>query len=354
MTLTVLNVAYSLAVVGTNAVGGAEQVLARMDRALAQAGATSIVVSCTGSSAAGMLCTTPAVSGVLDECACTSAQRAHAEVIARVLDEHAVDVVHMHGVDFHTYMPAAGVPVLATLHLAPSSYPAAVFALDRPGTYLSCVSRAQQRACPPSPAIIATIENGVDIPQCVRRPPSRAYVMALGRICPEKGFHIGIDAARRAGIPMLLAGRVFPYAAHAHYFTAEIMPRLGEHCGFLGALAGDEKTYMLAGARCVLIPSLVEETSSLVAMEALACGTPVIAFPRGALPDIVQHGVTGFLVRDEHEMADAIVAAASLESEACRAAAFERFSADRMTGEYLRLYEALAHSAPAADTRWVA
>ncbi|HVX42026.1 MAG TPA: glycosyltransferase [Gemmatimonadaceae bacterium] len=348
MTFTVLNVAYSLAVVGPNAVGGAEQVLARIDRALVDGGATSIVVSCTGSTPAGLLCATPRASGVLDEAACAAARRAHADAIARTLDRHGVDLVHMHGVDFHSYLPDAGVPVLATLHLAPGCYPRAVFESARPGTYLNCVSRAQERTCPASPALVATIENGIDIPEVVRR-GAGDYVMALGRICPEKGFHIAMDAARRAGVPMLLAGQVFPYPEHERYFTDLILPRLGDRCGFVGAVAGDQKTHMLARARCVLVPSLVAETSSLVAMEALACGTPVIAFDVGALPELVEHGVTGFIVRDEREMADAIIAASALDPEACRAAAVERFSSTRMVREYLALYRALAQGAGAAD-----
>lgn len=342
MTLTVLNVAYALATVGPTAVGGAEQVLARIDRALVQHGARSVVVACGGSRVCGELEATPAPAPVLDQRACTAAYRAHSDAIARVLDRCDVDVVHLHGLDFMEYLPAADVPVLATLHLPPSWYSHAAFKSARAATWLTCVSRAQRRACVLSQNVLATVENGVDIPV---DPPLLArgrHAAALGRICPEKGFHLALDAAREAGVPLILGGQVFPYPAHQQYFASEILPRLTEPHQFVGPLGPDQKTLILGSARCVLVPSLVPETSSLVAMEALAWGTPVIAFDSGALPDIVRDGRTGFIVRDVREMADAIEAAGDLDPAECRQDAIERFSAERMTREYLELYERVA------------
>ena len=95
-------------------------------------------------------------------------------------------------------------------------------------------------------------------------------------------------------------------------------------------------------ARCLLVPSLVPETGSLVAMEALACGTPVVAFPAGALTEIVEPGVTGFLVNDAREMAEALVMAEKIDPERCRAAARRRFSLDRMVERYFAVYQRLA------------
>ena len=102
------------------------------------------------------------------------------------------------------------------------------------------------------------------------------------------------------------------------------------------------KRRLLAGARCLLLPSLAAETSSLAAMEALACGTPVVAYPAGALPEIVEEGRTGFLVEDEEGLARAIGQAAGLDPEVCRETARRRFPLERMTGRYLELYHALA------------
>jgi glycosyltransferase involved in cell wall biosynthesis len=173
--------------------------------------------------------------------------------------------------------------------------------------------------------------------------------MMLGRICPEKGFHIALDAAVRARIPALLAGDVFRYEAHERYFRDEIVPRLDGLRRFIGPVGLARKRRLLAAARCLLVPSLAPETSSLVAMEALACGTPVIAFPSGALPDIVEHEKTGFLVHDAREMAHAIEAAGRLDPEVCRRTARARFALDTMTRRYVALYKQLvAQAGPAA------
>jgi glycosyltransferase involved in cell wall biosynthesis len=345
--LTVLNVAYSLAVVGPGSVGGAEQVLSRLDEALAASGHRSVVVACEGSEVKGELWATPAMRGPLTRESFASAHAAHRRVIAEALDRLPVDLVHMHGVDFHRYLPPPGVPVLVTLHLPPACYPPEVFALERPGTYLHCVSNTQRATCPPRARLLPTIENGVPVSGFpdVRR---HDFVLALGRICPEKGYHLALDAARRAHVRMCLAGQVQEYPEHRRYFREEIRPRLDGARRFVGPVRGEWKRWLLSHARCLLVPSLVSETSSLVAMEALACGTPVVAFPAGALSEIVEPGVTGFLVSDAGAMADAIAAVGDLNRQLCNRAARARFSATRMTSRYLARYRALARMRDAA------
>jgi glycosyltransferase involved in cell wall biosynthesis len=218
-----------------------------------------------------------------------------------------------------------------------------VFAPKRPQTWLHCVSASQQAHCPPSGALLPYIPNGVPLERLHTRVRKRGYALALGRICPEKGYHLALDAAIRAGVPLVLAGELFRYRAHEEYFAGEILPRLENGTRrFIGPVAAARKRRLLAGARCLLIPSLVEETSSLVAMEALACGTPVIAFPAGALREIVEHGRTGFLVSDAHEMAEAIAQAAEIDPEECRRVACERFSAERMVARYMDRYQRLS------------
>jgi glycosyltransferase involved in cell wall biosynthesis len=186
------------------------------------------------------------------------------------------------------------------------------------------------------------VENGVAVERLRATHAKRNYVMGLGRICWEKGFHLGLEAARKAGEPMLLAGAVFPYPAHQEYFNNLIRPRLNLQQRFVGPIGFQRKRRLLSGARALLVTSMVPETSSMVAMEALACGTPVIAFRIGALPEIIEDGRTGFLVDSVDEMAGAIRAIQAIDPNDCRRAAETRFSARQMTGRYLDLYEQLA------------
>jgi glycosyltransferase involved in cell wall biosynthesis len=164
-------------------------------------------------------------------------------------------------------------------------------------------------------------------------------------VCPEKGLHHAVDAARAADIPLFLAGEVYRYKDHEDYFHKEIVPRLDDARRFIGPASFRAKRRLLTMARCLLIPSLVAETSSLVAMEALSCGTPVIAFPSGALPEIIEDGRTGFLVENERDMAAAIRAVELIEPEVCRHTARERFSAERMARRYMDLYRDLVDRA---------
>jgi glycosyltransferase involved in cell wall biosynthesis len=339
MKLTILNVAFPLAPVRSDTAGGAEQAVLLLDHALVRAGHRSIVAACSGSKPAGVLVETPVPCGMIDDDVRNIVTRAHAETINRALVEWKVDIIHMHGIDFGDYLPPDGVPVLVTLHLPHSWYDPPALLTPRPGTWFNCVSRSQQAACPDLPNLFPYIENGVEVDAFNARSGRRDYALALGRICYEKGYHIALEAAKKAGIPLRIAGQVFPYEEHIRYFEKEIHPRLdGRRYRFLGPVGFVRKRHLLASARCLLIPSLVPETSSLVAMEALASGTPVIAFPAGALADIVQDGETGFLVRDADEMAAAIEKAAFIDPEICRASARERFSAKRMAERYFDLY----------------
>ena len=343
MTLCVLSVGYPLAPVSPDSAGGAEQVLATLDRALVERGHRSIVIAPKGSVVAGVLRPVPMQTGVLDDAAKARSQADTRRVIADTLAQEQVDLVHLHGIDFPAYLPPPGMPVLATLHLPPSWYPPEALDPPRPDTWLHCVSKPQHASCPPSAQLLAPIENGVAVVALSAKHAKRQFALFLGRICPEKGVHLAIDAARNAGVPLLIAGQVYPYADHLRYFDEAVRPHLGPGCRFIGPVGFDRKRRLLTAARCVLVPSLAPETSSLVAREAAACGTAVIAFPNGAMADAIEEGLTGLLVNDVDGMAAAIRLSSSIDPAACRAVATARFSDTTMIARYLDLYRDLTH-----------
>ena len=342
MTLAVLSVAYPLSPVGPDAVGGAEQILTFLDAALIEAGHHSIVVACEGSTTRGTLFPIRISDWPMDEALAWVYER-QVNTIKQILDDYHVDIVHLHGLNFAKCLPTRDIPVLATLHMPPSYYPPESFSITRPRTFLNCVSASQRRSCPRAAQILEHIENGVPFVGARMPIATRKFCLALGRICPEKGFHLAIAAAERAGTPLVLGGPVFNFKTYQKYFEEEIAPRCnGLLIRFIGPVNMRRKRRLLAAAKCVLIPSLVPETSSLVAMEAFACGTPVIAFRSGALAEIVEDGRTGFLVNDENEMAGAIREVGKLDIQACFEAARNRFSVERMIERYFDLYKQLA------------
>lgn len=356
--LTILSVAYPLAPVGPDAVGGAEQVLSRIDAGLTRAGHRSVVVACEGSVTEGVLLTTPREPGEITQMMRERAWRRHHGAINEALASHPVDLVHMHGVDFQHYLPPPGVPTLVTLHLPPAWYSADVFSDEHTDIWLNCVSASQRGACPSGGRLLPDVPNGIPVNALAEwggapfgeRPVKQEFALMLGRVCVEKGCHLALDAAKLAGMQLLIGGHVYPYPEHERYFSEEVSPRLDAKRRFLGPLGFERKRQLLSAARCLLIPSLAAETSSLVAMEALACGTPVVAFRVGALPEIVEHGRTGFLVTDVHEMAAAMHMVHTIDPAVCRAAAMERFSDHVMVERYLALYGRVLDESRAATT----
>lgn len=339
MSLTVLSVAFPFAPVGPKSIGGAEQVLTELDRALVAAGHTSLVLACEGSQTAGKLFPVH-----LSE---DSARNHHSpefqSAMDQVLDAHRVDLVHMHGFDFHQYRLPAHIPILVTLHLPVAWYPQSIWTALSGNLHLQCVSQSQLRSCPPEFRNLPVIANGIALspPQGVQKSD---FALVLGRICPEKNQHAALQAGTLAGTRVLLGGQIFPYPEHERYFHEKIKPLLRDGHEFLGPLPPARKQELLATARCLLHPTLAPETSSLVAMEALAAATPVLAYRSGALPEIVDEGVTGFLIDTPEEMASAIAHLHTIHPEACRAAAEQRFSRERMVREYFSLYRSLVHN----------
>ncbi len=341
MPLTVLSVSYPLAQVSPRTAGGAEQVLSLLDAALVREGHRSLVLAPAGSRCYGLLIPAQVPTGVLHEAAKRESQKEFKRLLERALNDYSVDIIHMHGLDFIEYLPNCETPVLVSLHLPLSWYPRHALIPPHPRLNFVCVSKSQAGTAPPGMQIARIIPNGIEIArfQLARRKSN--YALAIGRICPEKGLHLAIDAAEHASIDLVIAGSVFEYPEHRAYFELMIRPRLNDRIRFIGPVGGVRKAHLLAGARCLLLPSLAPETSALCTMEAMASGTPVVAFRTGALPEIVSPGRTGFLVDEAQEMSEAIRHVSSVSPHACRHEAEQRFCSDRMFREYLDLYRSV-------------
>jgi glycosyltransferase involved in cell wall biosynthesis len=342
VSLVVLSVGYPFAAVNPDSVGGAEQVMRIVEEAIVDAGHRSLVLAAKGSRCLGSLFEIDVPSGAIDDDVRHRIFGAYLDTIADLIAQYPIDIVHMHGVDFAGYLPPHGPALAVTLHLSPSTYPAGVFALRRPRTHYVCVSKWQMQTCPPGIVPRSLVPNGVVLDEFSPVAEKENFTLALGRICPEKGFHLALDAARRASVTLLLAGTVFPYPDYMRYFRNEIVPRLDDRRKFIGAIGRKQKKSLLARASAVILPSLVEETSSLVAMESLASGTPVIARKVGALSEVLEDGVTGYFASTVEEMADALAKVSMMSPALCRREAEQRFSARAMTRGYVDLFGRLA------------
>lgn len=341
MRLTIVSVAFPLTPVAPDSVGGAEQILLAIDRGLVKRGHRSIVIAQPESKIAGELIPTTSTRAWVSNQTWRTAHAAVRKAMSDVLDNERVDLVHMHGVDFADYLPHRDVPVLATLHVPLSWYPQLALHNPRARTYLNCVSRSQRELLRSRVQFLPDVENGIDI-DFFRGGPSirkRNFVIALGRICSEKAFDVALRAAKKARVSMFLAGSVYPFEEHHVYFCEKVAPELDSHRRYIGPVGIRGKRRLLSAARCLIVPSAVPETSSLVAREALACGTPVVAFARGALRDVVSRGKTGFLVERESELPDAIHACRSIDPADCRRAAQSFSTSDKMVERYIATFE---------------
>jgi glycosyltransferase involved in cell wall biosynthesis len=171
------------------------------------------------------------------------------------------------------------------------------------------------------------------------------YALFLGRVCPEKGLPGAITAARAAGVHLLIAAKCVEPAERA-YFDRAVRPLLGEGVTWLGEVGGERKLRLLGRARCLLFPIEWEEPFGMVLIEALACGTPVVALRRGAVPEVVTHGRTGLLADVAQELPRLVHEVTRIDPRVCRAEAELRFDVTRMAREYEAVYERILGMAP--------
>lgn len=261
------------------------------------------------------------------------------EAVARRADEF--DVIHFH-IDY-LHFPLSrrlGTRQLTTLHGRldlPDLVPIYREFADMPVVSISGAQRS------PLPWInwVGTVHHGLPPGLYTFHQSARErdeYLVFLGRISPEKGLDRAIRTAERAGMPLKIAAKIDK--ADAEYFDDVIRPLLRSPLvEYLGEVNDRDKNDLLGGARALLFPIDWPEPFGLAMIESLACGTPVIATPRGSVPEIVEHGITGFIVENLEEAARAVERAGSLSRRACREAFERRFNAARMAREYVALYE---------------
>lgn len=345
----ILYVAYPLLQVHDESAGGAEQILWTLEREMARGGAHTTVAASAGSRVSGKLFSTGQPCTQPDDY-----ERRRVEHEDRIIEfvrlcaRHGTpfDLIHDHSASFWKRAAEIDVPVLATLHLPRGFYPAGSFDDIPANAGFSCVSDSQARSFAGLGALAGVVPNGIAL-DCFEAASDvalnnrRKGLLWLGRVCEEKAPHLALEIAERAGMPITLAGQVYPFSYHQQYFAREVSPRLRvmPDARFISAPAAELKRRLLRESQALLITSLAEETSSLVAMEAAASGTPVVAFRKGALAEMVQDGATGFLVEDPAEAVLALQNISNINSETCVQHAQENFSAVKMAERYSDLYE---------------
>ena len=262
------------------------------------------------------------------------------ELVAR--EAHRFDVVHFH-LDY-VHLPAVGrlpCPAVTTLHgrLHPPDHRPLFDAFPEAG--LVSISDDQRRPVPEA-NWLGTVYHGLPRDLHTFREAPGAYLAFLGRVSPEKGLDRAVEIARRAGLPLRVAAKIYP--EEVPYFEEVIEPlfRASPWVEFVGEVGGAAKDALLGHARALLFPIDWAEPFGLVMIESLACGTPVVAFRRGSVPEVMADPATGFVVGDVAGGVAAVGRVGTLSRRACRRAFEARFDAARMARDYLAVYRRLA------------
>ena len=243
------------------------------------------------------------------------------------------DLIHNH-FDFLplTYSGLIETPVLSTIHgfSSPSIIP--VYKKYNGRVHYVAISEADKS---PELDYIATIHHGIDISQFAFVESAGEYLLFFGRIHPEKGTHEAIRVAQRLGRKLVIAGIV----QDQEYFDTQVQPYIdGVTVEYLGAVGVAQRPEVLGRALALLHLISFDEPFGLSLLESMACGTPVIAFDRGSMPEIIRHGETGYIVADIDGAVDAVDAVRSIDRSVCRKHVELHFSHTRMAADYARVY----------------
>jgi glycosyltransferase involved in cell wall biosynthesis len=260
------------------------------------------------------------------------------------------DVVHDHcGFTGLAMAHRIDTPLVHTLHGPFTADTAAFYAHHGHKAALVGISQAQLSSAPAALGSIDSIPNPIDLRSWPLQERKGDYLLWIGRMTPEKGPHRAIAAARAVDVPLVLAGVIQP--GQQAFFDREVAPHIdGDRVRFVGEVGGSAKRSLFAHARGLLMPIRWDEPFGMVMVEALACGTPVIAFPEGAVREIVIDGKTGFLVDDERAMAVAIGRLPQIAARDCRAWVSENCDVEVVAASYERIYRSAARQHAAQMT----
>ena len=260
----------------------------------------------------------------------------HAASIAETLRELEPDVTHDNTIAGPLLAFGRSSPTVVTAHGPVDGEIGHYYGLLGSNVSLVSISDAQRRMAPELPWI-GTVYNAIPIEEYPFREDKEDFAVFLGRMNPEKAPHLAIDAAREAGLPIVLAGKCSEQAER-HYFESEVEPRLGRGVEWVGQADTELKKDLLSRARCFLFPIRWEEPFGIVMVEAMACATPVVGLNAGSVPEVVVHGETGFICEDPAELPQAVHNVESLEAKACREHVASHFTVDTMVEGYEDAY----------------
>ena len=325
--------------------GGIEQVVATLAGGLVERGHEVVLVAAPGSWVEGAEMASPleALPGVIGE---PASDWRHALAGIDAFDD--VDVVIDHSGPLGSLLTSRlSAPGLHVTHGPLDAVPTEIYAgiaRHSPRLRLIAISEAQ-RAMAPGLPFAGVCHNGIALDATPFRARPEGYLAFLGRMSPEKGPADAIRIAAAAGLPLLIGAKCREPAEHA-YFAEHVAPALGPDVVWLGELDAAEKYALLGGARALLFPIAWPEPFGMVMIEAMACGTPVLATARGSVPEVVVDGVTGFVRDTPDELVETVARLDTIDRGACRRHVAQRFSSDAMTAGYVDLaYAELARAA---------
>ncbi|MFC3897155.1 glycosyltransferase family 4 protein [Lentzea rhizosphaerae] len=275
----------------------------------------------------------------------------HAAALPDVLADLDVDLVHDHSLAGPLLARGRALPTVVTAHGPVTDEMGRYYRDLGDSVHLVALSEAQ-RTQAPDLNWVATVHNAVRVAEFPFREDKEDFALLLGRSTPEKGIPEAIEAARSAGVRLLIAAKCRE-RDEIRYFDEVVKPLLSKDdtVDWLGEADRERKLALLAAARCLLFPIQWEEPFGLVMAEALACGTPVVALRRGSVPEVVTHGETGWVCDDVDELVDALRRAGSLSPARCRADAEERFDVSLMAQRYESVYRSVVGRAAGGDGR---